>query len=97
MTKVFQKRLCNCHCGVEGVEDPFAHEQYCMLRMSMETERYNNTLSKVIDNQKVKEIAKNYLKMALDSLDDYDRAEIFDNYCKHCGSKDTGCRCWDDS
>lgn len=32
----------------------------------------------------------------LDSLTDEQRMDIFNKYCKHCGSKDSGCQCWND-
>jgi hypothetical protein len=32
----------------------------------------------------------------LDYLTDDQRLEIISHYCKHCGSKDTNCQCWND-
>ncbi len=33
---------------------------------------------------------------ALNKLSDGEREEIFNQYCKECGSKDTSCQCWND-
>lgn len=33
----------------------------------------------------------------LESLTDEERVEIFNKYCKHCGSKNPSCKCWNDS
>lgn len=32
----------------------------------------------------------------IDSLTDEQRMDIFNKYCTHCGSKDSGCQCWND-
>jgi len=30
-------------------------------------------------------------------LTDEQRVDIFSDYCTHCGSNDSTCRCWDDT
>lgn len=35
-------------------------------------------------------------ELALDSLSDYGRYEVFRKYCAHCGAKDPQCQCWND-
>ncbi|WP_421977163.1 hypothetical protein [Roseivirga seohaensis] len=37
------------------------------------------------------------MKYWFNKLTDCQRMEIIDDYCKHCGSKDTGCQCWNDA
>ncbi len=37
-----------------------------------------------------------YVKKLLDEMSDDERFEIMDNYCRHCGSKDPSCQCWND-
>lgn len=32
----------------------------------------------------------------MSQLKDHQRVAIFDNYCKHCGSIDDACQCWND-
>lgn len=32
----------------------------------------------------------------LERLSDQERIELFGDYCKHCGSEDSGCQCWND-
>jgi len=34
---------------------------------------------------------------ALMRLPEQARADLFSNFCAHCGVDDSGCRCWDDS
>ena len=36
------------------------------------------------------------LKLELDKLSDDERYELISEYCKYCGSKDSGCQCWND-
>lgn len=36
------------------------------------------------------------LKEILDSLTDDERNDLFSNYCRHCGSMDATCQCWND-
>ena len=36
------------------------------------------------------------IKLAMDKLTDEERMTIFSNYCKHCGSADLNCQCWND-
>jgi hypothetical protein len=40
---------------------------------------------------------QNSLKDQFDKLTDEQRLKLFSYYCKHCGSKDPKCKCWDDS
>lgn len=35
-------------------------------------------------------------KDLLDQLTDEQRLELFDMFCKECGSEDTDCQCWND-
>lgn len=32
----------------------------------------------------------------LDVLSQDDRVYVFSHFCCHCGSRDTGCQCWND-
>lgn len=32
----------------------------------------------------------------LERLSDQERVELFGEYCKYCGSEDSGCQCWND-
>jgi hypothetical protein len=36
-------------------------------------------------------------KEILDGWTDEERLALISCYCKHCGSKDTNCKCWDDT
>jgi len=35
-------------------------------------------------------------KTIMHTLTDDERKSIFDEFCVHCGSKDTRCQCWND-
>ena len=50
--------------------------------------------SRVIENGREKRLE--VIKVQLDVLSDEDRLELFSNYCKHCGTKNLGCQCWND-
>lgn len=45
-----------------------------------------------IDEQKIDRI-----KEALNILSDDERMLLFSHFCKHCGSTNPKCRCWDDT
>ena len=42
------------------------------------------------------ELKKFQLISELNKLSDEDRHDVISCYCKFCGSKDTGCHCWND-
>ena len=48
------------------------------------------------ENKEKNIFTENIIKQ-IDKLDDESRVDIFDCYCKHCGTKNPSCRCWDDS
>ncbi len=49
---------------------------------------------KKIEELQIKRIGK--ITKFLNLLTDEERLEIFLSYCVYCGSKDTGCQCWND-
>jgi len=49
----------------------------------------------LIEEEEAEEILV-HIKEELDELSDDERAELFRNYCKYCGSKDPRCQCWND-
>jgi hypothetical protein len=38
----------------------------------------------------------NVARAAMEALSDGERLAVMNQYCKECGSKDTGCQCWND-
>ncbi len=45
----------------------------------------------LITNDKIE-----FIKQEMDKLTDDERSEVIGNYCKYCGSTNSGCQCWND-
>ena len=58
--------------------------------------RFNNLIDWSIQLDAMQEYATQNVKILLDNMTDEQRLEIFDNYCKFCGSKNTHCYCQKD-
>lgn len=50
--------------------------------------------SRAIENGREQKLEA--IKVQLDVLSDEDRLELFSNYCRHCGTSELGCQCWND-
>ena len=55
-----------------------------------------NENKKRIDELLVEIESDSDLNKSLDKLTDDERYEVISKYCKHCGSKDPNCQCWND-
>ena len=67
-----------------------------MKGLIIEQARQAKMNKKRIDELLVEIEADFDIKKALDKLSDNERLDIISSYCKHCGSKNPGCQCWND-
>lgn len=59
-------------------------------------QEFDKTSYNTVERVQQKMYEKEHILEALNRMTDEERLELFDQFCKHCGSKNIGCQCWND-